>query len=261
MIIIGEKLNSSIPKTLEAMNSGDIACLQDLIQKQIAGGARYIDINTALCQDGELDMMKRIIDLVQEKSDCGIMLDSPNPEVIVQAIEKVSAPVIINSVTVDQRFDQLVPLAKEKGCGVVGLPVTNEGMPHDLATKIKNIDLLVDKLRQNGIADQNIYVDILVETLATNGGGAKEVLAAIAHITKNYPQVHSTGGLSNLSFGLPKRGAINAAFMSAAVCMGLGSAITDPTDQNLMLTLAAANAVAGRDEYCMDYITHVRENM
>ena len=111
-----------------------------------------------------------------------------------------------------------------------------------------------------GITRDRIYADVLVETLATDGGSAKSALGAIAYMAENYPDVKTTCGLSNVSFGLPRRVLINTAFVSAAMAAGLSSAIIDPVSPAMRDAIAAARVVAGLDDYCMDYITYIRGN-
>ena len=131
MLIIGEKLNSSIPLVNPLMDAPDIDALTDLIQKQAEAGADYLDVNTALCAD-EAGMMKTLVSLILEHTDCGIMLDSPDPKVILETLPLCAdRPVIVNSVTPTDRFDDLVPaLVKDfPHADVVAMPIGASG--HD----------------------------------------------------------------------------------------------------------------------------------
>lgn len=258
MILIGEKLNSSIPKTLEAFESLDERAVVSLINKQSAAGADYLDINTAICENSELERMLWVIDLVKKNSQCGIMIDSTDPDVVAHAVDAAKGrELIINSITLTDRFEELLPIVQKSGASVVGLPIDDD-MPHSFAEKCDKIDRLIAKLRESGVSDERIYIDVLVETLATDASNAKSAIDAAAYLAQNYPDVKSTCGLSNISFGLPRRAFINSAFLSAAVYAGLSSAILDPSSPSLQSALAAARAVAGQDDYCMDYITYVR---
>lgn len=259
MILIGEKLNSSIPKTMEAFQASDETAVAALIKMQVDAGASFLDINTAICED-ELDKMLWVIDLVQKHSDCGIMIDSASPEVIEKAVNAVSnRALMINSTTITDRFDTVVPLALKMGASVVALPIDDDGMPASLEEKCEKIDVLIAKLRNAGLADDNIYIDVLVETLATDAQSAKSAIGAVSYVAETYPSVHTTCGLSNISFGLPKRGLINSAFVSAAMFVGLSSAILDPSNPVMRAALAAGQVVAGQDDYCMNYINFIRE--
>lgn len=259
MILIGEKLNSSIPSTLEAMQSSDTEKIIALIKKQADSEADYLDINTAICTGNETEKMLEIIALAKEHSDCGIMIDTTNPDVMEKAVKAAQGrDIILNSLTITDRFDKVSALALEHNCSVVALPIA-DSMPHTLEEKCKNIDILIEKLRGVGIADDKIFVDALTETLATDTENAINCLKAIEYTAKKYPKVHTICGLSNVSFGLPERKNINSSFISMAVFCGLDSVIADVSSPSLKASLMASLAICGEDEYCMDYITYIRE--
>ena len=157
MIIIGEKLNSSIPKTLEAIKEEDKEYLLSLITSQENNGADYLDINTAICEE-ELDKMLWLIDLVMEHSQCGIMIDSPSVSVVKEAVKRAAGrKVIINSVTLIERIDELLPLIKETGASVVGLPMDEDGIPDTVEKRVANALRLIEKISAFGIP-QKIYL-------------------------------------------------------------------------------------------------------
>jgi len=255
MLIVGEKLNSSIPKTLEAMLDGDMEYLVQLTLAQVEKGANFLDINTALCGEKEEQIMEQILEMVQAQCTCGIMLDSPNPSLIKKVIDKIKdREIIINSLTLAQRFNELVPIIKEYNCGIVGLPIDENGIPETVEKRVVNASRLIEKLCENGVNIEKIYIDVLCEAMAVQDGSAVITLKSIEEIKRLYPKVNTICGLSNISFGLPKRQTINAAFLATAIYCGLDSAIMDITNATLHSTLYAALAMAGKDEYCMDYI-------
>ena len=128
MILIGEKLNSSIPKTNEAMAKRDERYIIEMIKLQEACGAHYLDINTATAGP-ESELMRWIIGLVREHSSCGIMVDSCNVPVIEDALEAASgADVIVNSITATKRLHELAGIIKEKNVSVVCLPIDDAGI-------------------------------------------------------------------------------------------------------------------------------------
>ncbi len=258
MIIIGEKLNSSIPSSFEAMKSGDDAILA-LIKKQEAAGADYIDINTALFEEKELEMMNKIAKLVCENTSLGVVLDSPNAQVLVEAIKSCTADrIIVNSVTTDERIDELTPVIAEKGCGVVVLPIdTENGIPDTAEGRLLNAKKAIEKLTGAGIGEDLIYVDSICETLATCDTNATVSLKTIELIKKE-TKANTVCGLSNISFGLPKRQFINSSFLSIAMYLGLDAAIIDASSPELTKARFSAGAVCGRDEYCMEYISFIR---
>ncbi len=260
MIVAGEKFNSSIPKTFEILQKNDTAQLVALAKKQELAGAHYLDLNAAMFGEEELSKLEALIGLVQESTSCGIMIDSPSPDVVKEAIKRVKdRPVIINSVTLTERLYELVPVAREYGAGIVALPIGEDGMPEDAEKRVENAKELIRILSENGIGHQGIFIDILAETLAVNQKSAFYAIEAVARLKALYPEVHTICGLSNISFGLPKRTNINAAFLTAAVFAGLDSAIMDITNDAMKAALFAALAVAGKDEYCMEYMNAVSD--
>lgn len=259
MILIGEKLNSSIPRTLEAFTARDEAAVVRLITRQAAAGANYLDINTALCKGAEEETLRWVVELALAHSDCGIMLDSPDPGVIARVLPAVGTrPVILNSVTLTDRLAQLGPLAAETGAGIVALPMTS-GTPETAHERLENAVRLVESLRAFGVKDGRIYLDILVESLGLVPEHAAVTLETLSLIKSHLPGVRTTCGLSNISFGLPRRAVINAAFLAAAVTRDLDSAIVDVTNEAAMDACMAACAISGEDEFAMDYIRYMRK--
>lgn len=258
MILIGEKLNSSIPKTMEAFSAHDEAAVIGLIQAQADAGAEYLDVNTAICGGEELAAMLWVVALIREHSSCGIMIDTADPAVMAQAVQAAAGtPLILNSATLTDRFDEVTALAHSSGASVVGLPIDGE-MPHTLEEKCEKLAALVEKLRKAGLPDERIYADVLIETLAIRRREREERGGRGPVMVQNYPDVRTTLRAFKHLVRPPRRSFLNSAFLSAAMMAGLSSAILDPVMPAMQDALAAAKVVAGQDDYCMDYITHIR---
>lgn len=260
MLIISEKLNSSIPSVLEAFQQKDDAGLIELIKKQESAGATYIDINTAVMQEQELETMLYAIDLVKQHSRMGIMIDTPNVAVMQEAVKAAEGrKIILNSVTVSERIDELMDLLKNRpDIMVVGLPIPKEGIPHTAEERVRYAGEIIEKFAQNGIVEERIFIDVLVEALAVGDNNAAVCLETLHLLKETYPKVKTTGGFSNISFGLPKRMILNTAFLAMAMYQGLDSAIMDPAPDSMRKSYRAINALLGKDEYCMDYIDEIR---
>lgn len=258
MIVLGEKLNSSIPSTLEAIQSGDDQALITLCTTQESCGAHYLDINTAIAGDDELSAMLHIIDLAQKHTSCGIMLDSPNAEVIREAIAHVQdRPIIINSITLDERHE-LIEVARKYDAGLVALPLSENGIPEFPEERLDNAKTLVELITEGGLPLDHIYLDLIAEALAVNGNAALNAIETARLIRREFPDIHLTCGLSNISFGLPKRVHINTAFIPALMSAGLDSAILDITNERTRAAVISSRALCGLDEYCMEYIEAFR---
>lgn len=259
MILVGEKLNSSIPRTMEAIQNHDEAYLIDLIVRQEKDGADFLDINTAISTDRELAEMCRILELAQKHSRCHIMLDSPDPQVVKEAIRQIRGrEVIINSVTLTQRIDELMDTIRKYNASVVCLPIDESGISGDPARRVETAGKIIQKLRENGIGEEKIYIDVLAEALSVDDRSVLTTLETIRLLRKAHPHVKSICGLSNISFGLPGRALLNTSFLAMAIFCGLDSAILDVTSSKIKETLVASRALCGQDEYCMDYIGYMR---
>lgn len=259
MIIVGEKLNSSIPRMYEIMKEKNTEALKQIAIDQEKAGANFLDINTAIFREDEYDMLKYVLEVVLENTKCGIMLDSPSPVVIEKAIKLVTnREIIINSITLQDRITELLPIVKSYKCGVVCLPIDKDGIPKTLEKRVGNSLKLIDILQNEGIDKKNIYIDILAETLAVDSETAVTTIKSILGLRKADAEVHIICGVSNVSFGLPKRTSINAAFLTTAIFAGLDSGIVDITNEQIQSTIYTAELVAGLDEYCMEYLGYIR---
>jgi 5-methyltetrahydrofolate--homocysteine methyltransferase len=260
LIIVGEKLNSSIPKTLEALNSRDEAFVLDIAKRQLDGYAQYLDVNAAMCGD-EGGTLRWVVETVSANMPCRFMIDSPNPQVIAEVYGSMElGDSIINSVTLEEdRFDALLPVVQQFGTGVVAMPIDAEGMPHDWQSRVRKASRLVEKLAENGVGHDRIYVDIVVEAAGAAWEAPGHAVRAASELRKKYPDIHLLAGLSNVSFGLPGRAAINRAFLCLCMANGVDSAIMDAANAGMVMTAKAADAMQGNDEFCMHYITAFRK--
>lgn len=261
MIIIGEKLNSSIPKVQEAFEKEDAQFVQEMAQKQMDCGADYLDVNTGVFTSEETKKMLWVIEQIQKViPQPALVLDSPDYRVTKEALEQFDLKkVIINSVSLEEeRFLHMTDLAVNYHTGIVAMPINAVGIPSTAQERFDNSAALIEKLRASGIEDERIYVDCLIQTLSAEYESGKEVLESIRMIRQAFPKVHIIGGLSNSSFGLPVRGVINSCYLTAAMAMGLDGAIMDITNRQLKLAMQITNMVLGKDEYCMDFITYYK---
>jgi 5-methyltetrahydrofolate--homocysteine methyltransferase len=136
--------------------------------------------------------------------------------------------------------------------------MSDEGMPETAEDRIKIADKLIDGLLQHNVPLENIYVDPLVQPVATNSSYGIEFLKTIEAVREKFEGVHTMCGLSNISFGLPERQFLNQTFMVLAIAKGLDGAIVNPLDQKMMANILAAEALIGKDEYCMKFLEAYR---
>ena len=218
--------------------------------------ADYIDINTALCED-EIAVMKKMIDLVCANSDAGVVIDSPDIGVLKECASYVegSRKIMLNSVNSEDDLIALLPILKERDASCICM------LSHStLEERLEFASRLVAIADKEGVAREKLFFDIAVQSAATDSESALISLATVKAVKEAFDGVKTTCGLSNASFGLPKRVNINSAYLTCAIYNGLDSAIMDNTNAVYEMTAKAAEVIAGRDEYCMEYITYIREN-
>ena len=260
MILIGEKLNSSIPSTLKMLQERDDAAIVRLMKAQEDAGADYLDLNAALMGGEELNALSRLVELALEHTSCGIVLDSPNARVLLDAAEVVkSRPLIFNSVTATERIDEILPAAAAKSAGIIALPMKSR-MPEDAAERADIAEELIERLTGAGIREQDIHIDVIIESLSAGDEKPRAALDAMRLIRAAHPKVHLTGGISNVSFGLPSRALLAGTYLSMAIACGLDSAILDVTSPAVKASLMAALALGGEDEFSMNFIRYARES-
>ena len=262
MIIIGEKINGSIPSVAKAIAERDEEQIRKLARRQAKAGADYIDVCASVEDDVELETMKWLIGLVESVTDVPIAIDSPNPRTCVACMEFCSRPGIINSVSGEgDKMDIIFPAIAGTKWEVIALLSGNYGIPKSAADRLKVFDEIMAKAKEYGIAPSRIHIDPLVEMLCTSEDGIAMVEEVMSTIKQRYPSIHITGAVSNISFNLPKRKLVNQAFVVLAMKAGMDSAILNPLDQNMMGMIYATEACLGIDEMCLEYIHAFRDGL
>jgi 5-methyltetrahydrofolate--homocysteine methyltransferase len=260
MLIIGERINASRKRIAEAISSRNISFIQNEAKIQATAGADYLDINAGTFVGEEAKHLRWIVETVQEVVDLPLCIDSPDPSVIKAVFPLVKKTPMINSITLEPfRLEGILPWVAEHKAKVIALCQSGDSIADTVEAKVGTAGQLVEKVREAGISLDDLYIDPLVYPLATNDQSALATLDAIEKIMKQFPGVHTTCGLTNVSYGLPNRKLVNRTFLVAAIVRGLDSAILDPTDKQLFGALKATLMIAGKDEFCMQYITAFRE--
>ena len=260
MLIVGEKINASLKGIEEAVKNKDSFFIQNLAKKQISAGANALDVNVGTSLASEAEDMRWIVKTIQEVVDCPLVIDSPNPRALKAGLEECKGKAIINSITLEkERMEKMLPLVVEFRCGIVALTMDERGIPKGVEERVKIAENLVSILTKEGIGLSDIYIDPMVTSIATDTNSGRVAFEATKKIMDSFKGVHTICGLSNISFGLPKRRLLNRAFVILAISAGMDSFILDPLDKELMSLLIAAEAILGKDEYCVNYIKAFRE--
>ncbi|WP_010261762.1 methyltetrahydrofolate cobalamin methyltransferase [Treponema primitia] len=262
MILIGEKINGSIPSMAKAIAEKNEAHIRDLAKKQADAGASFIDVCASVPETEELDTLKWLFDLVQSVTDVPISIDSPSAKIIAQAIPLCKRPGLINSVSMEgDKVDTIFPLIAESKWECVCLLSDDTGIPKSAADRLRVFGNLMKKAEQYKLSPNRLHIDPLIEMICTSEDGIAKVTETMQKVKAQYPTIHLTGGASNISFNLPMRKFINRAFIILAMNAGMDSAIIDPLNKDMMGLIYAAEALLGQDELCMEYIGAFRDGL
>ncbi len=265
MIIIGEKINGSIPAVADAIARRDAEFIKERARKQAEADATFIDCCASVPEKDELETLKWMIDCIQSVTDLPISVDSPSVRVLSEAYKFCARPGLFNSVSGEgDKIDVIFPIMAQpenKGWQVIALLSDDTGIPKCAADRLRVFDRIMEKAKEYGIAPNRIHIDPLVEMLCTSENGIETNTEVITTVRKKYPTIHITAAVSNISFNLPVRKMINLGFTVLAMNAGLDSAILDPTNRDMMGVIYATEALLGLDDYCMEYIGAYRDGI
>jgi cobalamin-dependent methionine synthase I len=262
MLIVGELINASRKAIAAAIEKQDQEAIAKIAKDQAEAGADFIDVNAGVFVGKEPEYLEWLVKTVQAAVEAPCCIDSPDPKAIEKALAVHKGAAMINSISLEKaRHEALMPILAGTDLKVVALCMSDEGMPETTSDRMKIADKLVNSLLQNHIPLDHIYVDPLVQPVSTSNNFGVEFLNAIEKIVRTFPGVHTVCGLSNISFGLPDRKFLNQTFMSMAIAKGLDGAIVNPLDKKMMANIIAAEALAGRDDYCMAFLKAYRAGL
>jgi len=260
MLVIGESINSSRKSVRTAVEERDAEFIQNLAKKQVDGGAGMLDINVGTRVSNEPEDMEWLVNIVQEVVDLPLCIDSPNPVALERGLKlhKNGRPLVNSTTAEESRLKSVLPIVKEYKCMVVGLTMTEAGIPHSAEDRCKAAGKIIEAATKEGIAIEDIYIDPLVMPVSTDVKCGLLVIETLKSVKSSFPGIKTVMGLSNISFGLPNRKLINRTFLPMVIGY-LDSAIMDAGDIKIMATLKACATILGEDDYCMEYITAYRE--
>ena len=261
MIIIGEKINGSIPSMGKAIAERNEDWIRDIARKQADAGSDFIDCCASVDVD-EVETLGWLIGLIQSVTDTPISIDSPSAQTCVDAMKFCDRPGLINSVSGEgSKIDIVFPVIADTEWQVMALLCDDTGIPKTAADRIRVLDRIMEKAKEYGIAQSRIHIDPLVEMLCTSEDGISVLLEVMEYCREKYPGVHLSGAISNISFNLPCRRIVNIAFAVLSVNAGMSSAVMDPLNRDLRGAIYATEALKGDDYYCMEYISAFREGI
>ena len=263
MVIIGEKINSTLKAVRPAIEAYDTDAIQSLAKKQTEAGSAYIDLNAGMFHNDESERLSWLVNTVQAAVSTPVCLDSPSAAALEAALNVChgSAP-IINSITGEkERYKSILPLVLKFKTKIIALCMDDTGMPETGEERYTIAKRLIGDLTDAGVKPDDIYIDPLVRPVSTGPQYGVAAIETIRRVKTDFSEVHIACGLSNVSYGLPQRKLINQTFLISAMTAGMDSAILDPLDNKLMAFIAAAEAVLGIDEYCIGYLEKHRSGL
>ncbi|MFA5090415.1 MAG: dihydropteroate synthase [Candidatus Omnitrophota bacterium] len=256
MFIIGESINGMYKNIAGAIKKKDKAAIQGCALSQIKAGADALDINCGPASNLPQDDMRWLLESVQEVTDKPLSIDSSNPKIIASCLKLMKNPAIINSTTADaEKLSILVPLAKEYRCRLIGLTISEKGIPQNKEQRMESAVSIVSCCLEEGFPVEDLYLDPVVMPVNVAQAQMRGILEAIEEFKViSEPSPKCVVGLSNVSQGTCSRSLINRAFLTMAVAYGLDAAILDPCDSVLMDSLITAELVLNKQIYCDSYL-------
>ena len=260
-VIIGERLNPTGRKLFqEKLRANDLSTINIDVAAQVAGGCDMLDVNMGVPLTDEPALLANAIKLVQSLTDLPICIDSSVIEALEAGLAVYEGKALVNSMTgEDERMDLILPLVKKYDAAILALPNDEIEIPMLAKDRMVIVEKIVRRVEKEGISLENLLIDPLAMPVGADPENAKHTLETIYLIKEKYG-LNMSIGASNVSFGLPNRHALNAAFMPMAMAMGLTSAIMDGRTPEVVQAVRASDLVLGLDQWGANWISNFRAN-
>ncbi len=258
-VIIGERINPTGRKKFqELLRAGDLSTIAVDVESQIKGGADMLDVNMGVPLTDEPALLSKAIKMIQGITDLPICINSSVIEALQAGLEAYEGKALVNSMTgEDDRMDLILPLIKKHNAAIIALPNDEIGIPATAAERIVITEKIIRAVEKHGISLDNLVIDPLAMTVGADPEAVKITLETI-HLIREKFGLNMTLGASNISFGLPNRHALNAAFLPAAMSHGLTCAVMDARTPAINEAVRAADLLLGMDQWGGNWITRFR---
>lgn len=256
--VVGERINPTGKKDLQAeLREGKLDLVRALAEEQVEQGAKVLDVNMGMDGIDEKEMMLRAVEELTLAVDVPLCIDSSSADVVEAALRIYPGRALINSISLEPgKMERLIPAAKKYGAMFILLPLSEKGLPENLAEKKRIIGTIAEEAKRHGLSKTDIVADGLVTTIGANKTAALEVLETVRYC-KEELGVATICGLSNISFGLPERSFVNSAFLTMAIMQGLTMAIANPSQTLLVNAALASDLLLNKNEADLAYINGV----
>lgn len=254
--IIGERINPTGKKKFkEALKNEDMDYILKEAITQQDKGAHILDVNVGLPDIDEVAMMEKVVKELQSVTSLPLQIDTVDGKAMERAMRIYNGKPMINSVNGKQvSMDEVFPLIRKYGGVVVGLTIDEEGIPKDAEGRVRVAGKIINEAAKYGIDKKDIVIDVLTMTISSEKDGAKVTLEALKRVREEFG-VRTVLGVSNISFGLPRRPIVNSYFYAMAMQNGLTAGIINPSSEDMMKAYHSYNALMGFDENCTNYIS------
>jgi 5-methyltetrahydrofolate--homocysteine methyltransferase len=259
-VIIGERINpTGRKKVLAALQEGNFDIVREDATSQVAAGATVLDVNAGVPGADEPALLQQVMRTVMEVTDVPLCIDTANPAALEAALSLYEGKALVNSCNGEERsLKAVLPLVKEHGAAVIGLCMDDAGIPQTPEQRLAVAAKIVERAGALGIPPQDVIIDPLALTMGADSNAGRVALETVELVVKEFG-VNITMGASNISFGMPDRKFINAAFIAMAIHAGLTCPITNPLVTEVATAVLAADLAMGRDNYGMRWIQDYRQ--
>ena len=259
-VIIGERINPTGKKKLQAaLREGDTGYVLNEALKQEEAGAHILDVNVGLPGLDEPAVLTATMEAIQEVTGLPLQLDTSNPEAMERALRRYNGKPLINSVNgKEESLNAILPLVKKYGGGLVCLALDDDGIPETVEGRVAIAQKIIRRAEELGIPRRELLVDGLTMPVSAGGENANVTLGTLCQ-AKQVLGVKTALGVSNVSFGLPKREQLNQAFFTMALQGGLDGAIINPMSAPMMAAYRSYCALTGLDDQCQVYMEAFRD--
>jgi 5-methyltetrahydrofolate--homocysteine methyltransferase len=257
--VIGERINPTGRAQLsEELKAGDMSTVQRDAVAQVQAGAALLDLNAGVPGFDEPAMLAQVVRAVHEVVDVPLCIDSSTPEALEAAVPLAQGKVLINSVTAeDLSLERLLPLVRRFGAAVIGMANDEDGISMDPQVRLAAARKIVDAAADQGISPEDVVIDPLTMPIGAAGDAATAMFATV-RLIRDELGVNVSCGASNISFGMPDRQGLDAAFLTMAVAAGMNAAITNPLHAPVRTAILAADLLVGRDAFGAAWIARHR---
>lgn len=259
-VIIGERINPTGRKeVLAALEAGNFESVRRDALSQVEAGATVLDINAGVPGMDEAALLETIMKEVMSVTDVPLCIDTANPKALESALKLYQGKPLVNSVNGEEKsLESVLPLVKEYGAAVIGLCIDSNGIPVSPEERVAVAEKIIGRATQIGIPIDDIVIDPLAMAMSADHQAGWVTLETIKLIVQEFG-VNITMGASNVSFGLPDRKYVNAAYIAMAIQAGLTCPITNPLVTEINAAILAADMAMGRDEFSMRWIKAYRK--